>query len=244
DLRQLEQDFIQHTSAAAMEKYKCSFCGYFGPSSQRWHSYSTKELDISLLETATLALQTVLDQPNRSTYNPQSIVDGQFQVCSHCHVCVRVRPSPKFIRIPPQSYANGLWFGELPTELQGLSFLEEQCIARARSTRCLFKIQTGPTGQYAVRGNACIFPQNPSSLIMALPPPLKNLRDEVCVLLVGSPNKQVTEDILKRSPLLVRRDIIYRALKWLIANNPLYRDVTLDAVNLAEYPLNGCPIAV
>ncbi|KAE9388266.1 hypothetical protein BT96DRAFT_744070, partial [Gymnopus androsaceus JB14] len=143
--------------------------------------------------------------------------------------------------IPVRSYANGLWTGSLPPVLQNLTFLEEQCIARARATKCMFKLEIGPTGQYASRGNVCIFPQDPSPLTTSLPPPLSQLHDEVCIILVGSPDVEVTVEMLSRSPLLVRRARIIEALKWLIQHNPLYSDLEIDAMeaNAAQYPEKG-----
>ncbi|KAJ7467134.1 hypothetical protein FB451DRAFT_1040509, partial [Mycena latifolia] len=43
-------------------------------------------------------------------------------------------------------------------------------------------------------------------------------------------------------PFLVRRGRILRALNWLKSNNPLYSDITIDLVALAEYPADddGC----
>ncbi|KAJ6544701.1 hypothetical protein B0H10DRAFT_1656833, partial [Mycena sp. CBHHK59/15] len=38
------------------------------------------------------------------------------------------------------------------------------------------------------------------------------------------------------TPFLVRRGHILRALNWLKANNPLYCDITINFVALAEYP--------
>ncbi|THU78920.1 hypothetical protein K435DRAFT_699072 [Dendrothele bispora CBS 962.96] len=127
-----------------------------------------------------------------------------------------------FVKLPLRSYANGIWTGDLPEPLKDLTFLEEQCIARARSTKCMFKLELGPSGQYASRGNVCILPQDPSPLATSLPPPLSQLHDEICVILVGSPDIEVTIDILAKTPLLVRRNKIIEALKWLKLNNPLY----------------------
>ncbi|THU84322.1 hypothetical protein K435DRAFT_613976, partial [Dendrothele bispora CBS 962.96] len=124
--------------------------------------------------------------------------------------------------IPVRSYANGIWTGDLPDPLKDLSFLEEQCIARARSTKCMFKLELGPTGQYASCGNVCILPQDPSPLSTCLPPPLSQLHDEICVILVGSPDTEVTIDTLAKTPLLVRRSKIIEALTWLKLHNPLY----------------------
>ncbi|KAJ6505149.1 hypothetical protein C8R45DRAFT_791046, partial [Mycena sanguinolenta] len=123
------------------------------------------------------------------------------------------------------SYANGLWIGNVPEELKELTFLEEQCIARARATRCMYKLVLGPSGQFAARGNVCILPQDTASFLSAMPVPLSQLRDEICVILVGAPDAEVTQDMLRKSPLLVRREKLRKALFWLIAHNPLYKDL-------------------
>ncbi|THV01807.1 hypothetical protein K435DRAFT_585896, partial [Dendrothele bispora CBS 962.96] len=142
------------------------------------------------------------------------------------------------------SYANGMWTGSLTKELTGLTFLEEQCIAKARATKCMFKLELSSSGQYASRGNVCILPQDPSLLATCLPPPLSTFHNEICVVLVGSPNAEVTIDILAKTPLLVWCSKIIEALKWLKAHNPLYWDLELDIVlsNAAEYPEHGIPI--
>ncbi|KAJ6573564.1 hypothetical protein DFH09DRAFT_916081, partial [Mycena vulgaris] len=104
----------------------------------------------------------------------------------------------------------------------------------------------GPTGQLAARGNVCILPQDTASVLSAMPIPLFQLQDEICVILVGSPDTEVTHDMLKRSPLLVHRHKIRTALFWLIDNNPLYMDLDKNAIieNSEEYPVYDCPLAV
>ncbi|THV02146.1 hypothetical protein K435DRAFT_654040, partial [Dendrothele bispora CBS 962.96] len=108
----------------------------------------------------------------------------------------------------------------------------------------MFKLELGPSGQYASRGNVCIFPQEPGPLATCLPPPLTELHDEICVILVGSPNTEVTIDTLTKTPLLIRRSRIIEALKWLKLHNPLYSDLDLCAMesNAASYPEHGIPI--
>ncbi|KAJ7065996.1 hypothetical protein B0H15DRAFT_794401, partial [Mycena belliarum] len=110
----------------------------------------------------------------------------------------------------------------------------------------MYKLTLGPLGQLAARGNVCILPQDTMSFISAMPIALSNLRDEICVILVGSPDTEVTHDMLKRSPLLVRREKIRAALFWLIENNPLYADLDRNTVlqNSEEYPEYDCPLAV
>ncbi|KAJ6494442.1 hypothetical protein C8R45DRAFT_760276, partial [Mycena sanguinolenta] len=162
------------------------------------------------------------------------------------HLCNLSVSKNKFQTLPLRSYANGLWTGDVPDELRDLTFLEEQCIARARATKCMYKLTLGPTGQLAARGNVCILPQDTTSFLNAMPVPLFKLRDEICVILVGSPTTEVTYDMLKRSPLLVRRAKIQNAPFWLMENNPLYADLTRGAVleNLEKYPVHDCPLAI
>jgi hypothetical protein len=109
----------------------------------------------------------------------------------------------------------------------------------------MYKLTIGPSGQMAARGNVCILPQDSSSFVSAMPAPLFRIRDEICVILVGSPDTEVTPDMLRKSPLLVRRECIRKALFWLIENNPLYSDLNKDSVveNLEEYPEHDCPLA-
>ncbi|KAJ3889852.1 hypothetical protein GG344DRAFT_50865, partial [Lentinula edodes] len=108
----------------------------------------------------------------------------------------------------------------------------------------MFKLDLGPSGQFASKGNVCIFPQDPSPLSTCLPPSLSQLHDEICIILVGSPDTEISIDTLAKTPLLVRRSKIIAALQWLKLHNPLYADLDLDQVytTAAQYPEYGIPI--
>lgn len=128
-------------------------------------------LDILLLKRAVEELRDKTNQPEIQTHRPQSI-DGCYMLCTLC------RGEKLLIRhfdilISVRSYANGTWVGDIPDELQGLTFLEEQCIAHA--TCCMFKLEVGPTGQFASRGNVCVFAQDPGPLVTTLPPPPESI---------------------------------------------------------------------
>ncbi|KAJ7258302.1 hypothetical protein C8J57DRAFT_1234478 [Mycena rebaudengoi] len=92
----------------------------------------------------------------------------------------------------------------------------------------------------------CILLQDATSLVSAMPVPLFRLRDEICGILVGSSDTEVTHDMLRKSPLLVRWEKIRTALFWLIDNNPLYTDLNNNAIleNPEEYPVYDCPLAI
>ncbi|KAJ7164357.1 hypothetical protein C8R46DRAFT_833388, partial [Mycena filopes] len=89
--------------------------------------------------------------------------------------------------------------------------------------------------QRAASGNVCIHPHEITTLATVLPRPMSALYDEIVVIFV-SENQEATSEMFKRTPFLVRRGHILRALNWLKMNNPLYRDVVIDLEALAEYP--------
>ncbi|KAJ7210057.1 hypothetical protein GGX14DRAFT_299693, partial [Mycena pura] len=115
-------------------------------------------------------------------------------------------------------------------------------IARAHSTKCWVRLtsgnSSGPFAQRAAHGNVCVHPHEISELALALPRPMSTLYDEICVIFV-SDDQQATANMFERTPLLVRRGHILRALKWLKLNNPLYSDIILDYDALNEYPEDG-----
>ncbi|KAJ7156567.1 hypothetical protein C8R43DRAFT_883891 [Mycena crocata] len=138
---------------------------------------AVNDLDISLLDKAVAELREKSCQPRVESFDKASLIDGSYVLC---HLCNSAVSRKAFRSIPVRSYANGLWIGRVPEELQDSTFLEEQCIARVRATKCMYKLTLGPTGQLAARGNVCILPQDTASLSTAMPVPLFQLQDEIC----------------------------------------------------------------
>ncbi|KAJ7239915.1 hypothetical protein C8J57DRAFT_1086116 [Mycena rebaudengoi] len=213
---QIVREFCEATSNTSLKQYACSFCGKLELAADI-KLISVTMLDISLLDRAVTRLRDVCHQPRIESFNASSLIDASYVLCHLCNLAVTKNC---FCSIPLRSYVNGLWIGKVPEELLDLTFLEEQCIARARATKCMYKLSLGPSGQFAARGNVCILPQDTTSFLSAMPPPLSQIRAEVCVILVGSPDTEVTHDMLRKSPLLVRREKVRKALFWLIEHNP------------------------
>jgi hypothetical protein len=236
------REFRANTNNSALQCQECSFCGT-NELVSKCRLRHIDHLDISLLESAVAKLCAVSNQACLSCFHPETIKNSCYVLC---HSCEKSVSKKRFKEIPTQAHANGLWIGDVPDELQGLSLIEEQCISRVRATRCFFKLSLGPDGQLSSRGNVCILPQDTVSFFEVMPPPLSVIRDEICVVLVGSPDAVITEDTLTSGPLLVRRHKIEMALLWLINNNPLYSDLDKHQTmrNLGEYPEMGSPIAV
>ncbi|KAK6969374.1 hypothetical protein R3P38DRAFT_2588239, partial [Favolaschia claudopus] len=231
---QIVREFRQSTNNSALKRYECSFCGKYEVSAA-CRVRATAELDISVLENAIVELQERSRQPCIQSFNPLSLINDAYVLC---HLCNTAVSKNSFQSIPVRSYANGLWIGTVPDELKDLTFLEEQCIARARATKCMYKLALGPSGQFAARGNVCILPQDTSSFVASMPVPLSVLHDEICVILVASADAEITHDMLRKTPLLIRREKVRTALFWLIEHNPLYADLDKDAVieNSEDYP--------
>ncbi|KAJ6610121.1 hypothetical protein B0H10DRAFT_1643839, partial [Mycena sp. CBHHK59/15] len=95
---------------------------------------------------------------------------GRYQACSTCSRCVK---ACRFFKIPIYSWANGCWIGSMPAALFGLSYAEELVIARAHTTKCWAKINSGSgpriLQQRSASGNVCIHPHEISSIATILP---------------------------------------------------------------------------
>ena len=193
-----------------------------------------QELDISLLIQSTDKLRLLCNQPLIQSHQ---IHDGHYNICSSCWSCVK---GGKFVRLPTLSWANGCWIGPVPPQLSQLTYAEELVIARAHATKCWTKLNgssrsKGQTAQRSASGNVCIHPHEITRIATHLPRPINALYDEIIVIFV-SEGRPATEDMFKKTPLIVRRGYILRVLQWLKQHNPLYSDVEIDLAALAEYP--------
>jgi len=75
-----------------------------------------------------------------------------------------------------------------------------------------------------------------------LPPPIEEL-DDVLAFIYTGPCKPTKADF-KRTPLLVRRLKVSKALHWLKLNHIDYYDCSISERNLASYPDEGPPVVV
>ncbi|TDL17971.1 hypothetical protein BD410DRAFT_692691, partial [Rickenella mellea] len=82
-------------------------------------------------------------------------------ICSSCEKCLING------KIPPMSLANGRWIGEIPKELQNLSWAERLLISRVRHNKCIIHVQSG---MHKMTGNVILF-ANPTSHVYNILPP-------------------------------------------------------------------------
>lgn len=83
---------------------------------------------------------------------------------------------------------------------------------------------SGLYGQYGFRGQAVLFAQDIFEVSERLPSMLPRSASQVGIIVVTErlENLNITREFT------ICREKVYRALTWLIRNNPLYKDVRID----------------
>jgi hypothetical protein len=142
--------------------------------------------------------------------------------------------------VPIMALANDLWIGDVPEQLQGLSYAEKLLVARVRHNRCVVKVSS--SGMHKMKANAITFANPMPKIYHVLPPPQEELDDVLAFIFTGP--CRPTEDDLKRTPLLVRRNKVAHALEWLKLNHVAYKDLEISYDNLNAYPENGPPVVI
>lgn len=183
--------------------------------------------------------------------DPQGIVkdsDGatQFVVCKSCSSYLSKS------RLPPLSLANDNYLGfdcvpdhirslfetATPVELSLVSRYRVRCTVHKYSSKTnsadaansAGSPSYAPSQRYNV-GNTITFANECSSLLSILPPPAEALGETICVMFIGSVYPS-PEEIQKMTPLLARRNVVWKLLNWLKDNHFGYKDVVLSRTNL------------
>jgi len=167
----------------------------------------------------------LLDERGFSRHSDGNI---DLSLCQSCFSSVNNK------RLPSTAIANHLYLGPVPDELKDLTVIEEAMIARCRAKCWVVHLKEEnanlhlPHSQRGIKGHIIIYPQNPSAIARVLPPSLDEVVTPVCVLFVGS--SPPTQEWLrtKASPLIIRRERVRDALRWLKQHNRLYKDITID----------------
>lgn len=126
------------------------------------------------------------------------------------------------------SVLNNMDPGDVPKELQVLTFIEEQIIARIHPQITVFKVKGH---QYAYKGNVISFPQDVQELAVQLPHKVKDLNSVVCMKY-----KTYSGNYHEFN---VRSGRVREALVWLKQNNPYYKDIIISEENLKLLPEDG-----
>jgi hypothetical protein len=155
------------------------------------------------------------------------------KVCGTCRCDIRKG------KVPELALARGLWLGHVPKELLELRFVEKLLVARIRHNCCFVRVASG---MRKMTSHVVAFQSPIPKVYQALPPPVDDLDDVLAILFTG-PCKPTEKDF-ERTPLLVRRNHVARALEWLKLNHNDYHDLDISYDNLAKYPEDGPPVSV
>ena len=155
------------------------------------------------------------------------------------YICKPCKETVKRGRVPKLALARGLWLGKVPDELQGLSFTEQLLVGRIRHNRCIVRVAKG---MHKMIANAVTFEHPMQKIYTVLPPPIEEM-DELLAFIFTGPC-QPTKDDFHRTPLLVHRNKVSRALEWLKCNHIDYADLEISYKNLASYPEDMPPVVI
>jgi hypothetical protein len=216
-----------------IEEAGCAVCGSLAPIETLSRLKSIKNLLHILCAPGVTRIERKNDTDKIKEYKGPVLDYKCNRVCQPCRAAIHKN------KVPRNALANGFWIGEVPEVLSSLRFVERMMIARVRHTCCFVRVSSG---MRKMKANAVAFESPVPKIYGHLPPPRAELDDVLAVLYTG-PTKP-TEDDFKRTPLLVRRNHVIKALQWLKLNHSDYADIDISETNLKEYPEDMPPVSV
>lgn len=203
---------FEDSIAAAASTGVCASCGKIVPLSGLYQM----EDDSPLLRPLDGTLDICGRRQNSNTWD----------LCSLCHSSLSRNAIPKF---SAKNLVNVTQCQHYPSALEGLTPVEECLIARSHPLGVILKLRpngrSSPINYRALYGHFIVIPQDPGPLLDILPSPELRLHDLVKVFWLG--NKSPVDKDLQPF-LLVRKAKVLAALRYLVENNHLYRDVTIN----------------
>ena len=232
-VKEIIDGFCRDIRPEAFEEAGCGVCGQLNVlSNMKKFSETSANLDLLVGEEVTRC-------PRKTSKDPIKEIAGPIIDPSCEFICTTCEGQLLNDRVPLNALANGLWLGAIPPELSNLTFAEQMMIARIRHNRCLVRVSSGRAKMIA----NCIMFSNPTAeLYSVLPPSREELSEVLAFVFLGS--AQPTDEDLQRTPMLVRRNTVAKALEWLKLNHVDYADLNISKKNLDTYPISGMPVAI
>ena len=125
------------------------------------------------------------------------------------------------------SAENNMHPCEVPPELQDLTQTEQMLISPIMPMMTIYRL---PHGQLGYSGHVISLPHDVSSFVKSLP----RQPSEMNILIV---RKHYSDG--RHKDFRVRKQKILAALQWLIANNPYFKDITINESVLNQLPVDG-----
>ena len=123
--QKIVSDFCADTSPNVFEEAGCAVCGKLTPICDMEELSEVENLSVLKVGEVTRKARCKGTDPVRELRGP-ILAPGCSKVCP---ICVESLEDKK---MPTRALANGLWVGEIPDELQDLTYAEQLLIARVR----------------------------------------------------------------------------------------------------------------
>lgn len=231
-LHRIASGYCDATSPNSFIESGCASCGFLTP------SIKLTPLNQVRFDRKLLHQKGVTRMERTSEFTDVLEIPGAILASGCDNLCVTCKTHLEMKVTPPLALANGRWIGDVPTELQDLSFMEKLLIARIRHSICVVKVAS--SWRYKMRANVICFSNPMLKIYQILPPPRDEL-DEMIAFQWTGPCRPTSDD-LKRTPLLVRRSKVKHALDWLKLNHCDYSDLIISDANLDSYGDDGVPV--
>jgi hypothetical protein len=142
--------------------------------------------------------------------------------------------------MPHNALANGLWLGDIPSELKDLLWMEQKLIAHVSTNYCVVQVHASKLYKMKTNVVCCAIPMK--KIHDTLPPARAKFEEVLAILFIGPAAPTPTD--YKCTPLLVWRSKVLSALNWLKLNHIDYANLNILHRNLDEYPENEPPVFV
>ncbi|OBZ67369.1 hypothetical protein A0H81_12737 [Grifola frondosa] len=246
EMARFVSEWCQATSLACIGESPCAVCGRL-TRTKCLRTMDIERTDLSPLirvgERVTRAVHDAqrgeddaLANTTPILYRPAVRGEGHRTVMDVCEPCLDAVQRHK---LPKHALANGLWLGDVPIELRCANFMERMLIARVRHNYFVAKVTKG---QCKLCANAIMFSQPVARVLEVLPPPVEDMDECFAIIFMGS-CPPVAGDF-KRTPFIVRQNVVHAALCWLKVNHPDYADVQISLSNLQSYSAEHPPVSV
>ena len=230
----IASDFCDDTSPAKFVESGCAVCAKLTPLAEMQELSITDGLNLSVLEKDGVTRKECL-----KSSDPHGELKGPILADNCQHICNTCLKSVSKNQVPLFALANGLWLGNIPEVLQNLSYAEQLLIARVRHNRCIIRVSSG---MHKMKANAISFANPMPKIDNILPPPADEMDDVLAFIYTGPCRPTKAE--FERTPLLVRRNKVAKALEWLKLNHVDYFDLEISQKNLDTYPEDGPSVVV
>ncbi|KAG5685123.1 hypothetical protein PVAND_014319 [Polypedilum vanderplanki] len=153
-------------------------------------------------------------------YLPTELIEKEvLTVCHRCHTHLKSSKT----QCPSKAYWNNMRPGDIPDEIKVLTKAERRLLSRIIPYVNVIKFD-GRFGQYGFKGQATLFALDIFEVTDKLQNILPRSSDDTGLVVIT----ETLENLNSSREYRISRERVYAALRWLIANNPLYHDVTVN----------------